>query len=138
VEAPEQPPSLPRPPLNYPVLRAVDSANWRLLLRHRSTSSPGVGLSSVGGPAHAERAVNNATQHALDYFRQTEPSPNEHYQQHEVLVNAHHHRCIAVYSSSQGCHTATGTHMPHGITQCYLPPGRADIPALTPAEAVLD
>ena len=40
-----------------------------------------------------------------------------------------------VYSSSQGCHTATGTHMPHGITQCYLPPGRDDIPALTPAEA---
>jgi len=36
-----------------------------------------------------------------------------------------------VYSSSQGCHTATGTHVPHGITQCYLPPGRADIPALT-------
>jgi len=34
-----------------------------------------------------------------------------------------------------GCHTATGTHMPHGITQCYLPPGRGDIPALTPAEA---
>jgi len=25
--------------------------------------------------------------------------------------------------------------MPHGITQCYLPPGRSDIPALTPAEA---
>ena len=25
--------------------------------------------------------------------------------------------------------------MPHGITQCYLPPGRGDIPALTPAEA---
>jgi len=40
-----------------------------------------------------------------------------------------------VYSSSQGCHTATGTHMPHGITQCYLPPDRGDIPALTPAEA---
>jgi len=40
-----------------------------------------------------------------------------------------------VYSSSQGCHTATGTHMPHGITQFYLPPGRGDIPALTSAEA---
>ena len=40
-----------------------------------------------------------------------------------------------MYSSSQGCHTATGTHMPHGITQCYLPPGRGDIPALNPAEA---
>ena len=25
--------------------------------------------------------------------------------------------------------------MPRGITQCYLPPDRADIPALTPAEA---
>ena len=23
----------------------------------------------------------------------------------------------------------------HGITQCYLPPGRGDVPALTPAEA---
>ena len=23
--------------------------------------------------------------------------------------------------------------MPHGITQCYLPPGRGDIPALTEA-----
>ena len=32
-------------------------------------------------------------------------------------------------------HTATGTHVPHGITQCYLPRGRGDIPALTPAEA---
>ena len=26
-------------------------------------------------------------------------------------------------------HTATGTHMPYGITQCYLPPGRGGIPA---------
>ena len=25
--------------------------------------------------------------------------------------------------------------MPYGITQCYLPPGRGDIPAVTPAEA---
>jgi len=32
-------------------------------------------------------------------------------------------------------HTATGTHVPYGITQCYLPPGRGDIPAFTPAEA---
>ena len=37
-----------------------------------------------------------------------------------------------VYSSLQGCHTATGTHMPYGITQCYLPPVRGDISALTP------
>ena len=28
--------------------------------------------------------------------------------------------------------TATGTHVPYGITQCYLPPGRGDIPAFTP------
>jgi len=33
------------------------------------------------------------------------------------------------------CHTATGTHMPYRITQCYLPPGRGDIPAFTRAEA---
>jgi len=40
---------------------------------------------------------------------------------------------IAVRSLT--CHTATGTHMPHGIAQCYLPPGSADISAFTPAEA---
>jgi len=33
------------------------------------------------------------------------------------------------------CHTITGTHMLYRITQCYLPPGRGDIPAFTPAEA---
>jgi len=33
------------------------------------------------------------------------------------------------------CHTATGTHMPYRITQCYLPPDRGGIPAFTPAEA---
>ena len=31
--------------------------------------------------------------------------------------------------------TATATHVPNGITQYYLLPGRGDIPALTPAEA---
>jgi len=36
---------------------------------------------------------------------------------------------------SQTCHTATGTHMPYGITQCYLPPDRGDLTAFTPAEA---
>ena len=33
------------------------------------------------------------------------------------------------------CHTAAGTHVPHGITQCYLPPDGGDIPAFTRAEA---
>ena len=28
--------------------------------------------------------------------------------------------------------------MPYEITQCYLPPGRGDFPAFTPAEAGLD
>ena len=32
-------------------------------------------------------------------------------------------------------HTATGNHMPYGITQCYLPPGQGDFPAFTPAKA---
>jgi len=35
-------------------------------------------------------------------------------------------------------HAAAGTHKPYGITQCYLPPGRGDIPALTRARLVLD
>ena len=34
-------------------------------------------------------------------------------------------------------HTATGTHVPYGITQCYLPPGRGDIPAFTPIGLLL-
>jgi len=36
-------------------------------------------------------------------------------------------------SLQQLAFTATGTHMPYGITQCYLPPGGGDIPAFTPA-----
>jgi len=40
---------------------------------------------------------------------------------------------IAVRSLT--CHTATGTRMPYRLTQCYLPPGRGDIPTFTPAEA---
>ena len=45
----------------------------------------------------------------------------------------HYYYYIAVCSLT--CHTATGTHMPYRITQCYLPPNRGDIPAVTPAEA---
>ena len=39
---------------------------------------------------------------------------------------------LTEYSSLQTCLTATGTHVPNGITQCYLPPGKYDIPAFTP------
>ena len=41
------------------------------------------------------------------------------------------------HSSSQviaTSHTATATRMPCGITQCYLPPDRGDIPAVTPVK----
>ena len=31
--------------------------------------------------------------------------------------------------------TATGNHMPYGITQCYLPPSSSDFPTFAPAEA---
>jgi len=40
---------------------------------------------------------------------------------------------IAVRSLT--CHTATGTHVPYGIRQCYLPLDRADVPVVTAAEA---
>jgi len=41
------------------------------------------------------------------------------------------------YSSSQSNlpHRYGNSHAVHGITQCYLPPGRGDIPVLTAAEA---
>jgi len=39
------------------------------------------------------------------------------------------------YSSSQHA-SLLWELMPYGITQCYLPPGKGDIPTLTPAEAV--
>ena len=35
---------------------------------------------------------------------------------------------------NQNYHTATGNHMPYGITQYYLPPGSGDFPAFTSAE----
>jgi len=41
-------------------------------------------------------------------------------------------KCIAVRELTI---TATGNHLPYGITQCYLPPGRGGFPAFTPAEA---
>ena len=41
---------------------------------------------------------------------------------------------IAVRSPT--CHNATATHIPYRITQCYPPPDRGDIFALTPTEAV--
>jgi len=41
-------------------------------------------------------------------------------------------KCIAVCINT---YTATANHLPYGITQCYLPPGRGDFPAFTSAEA---
>jgi len=41
-------------------------------------------------------------------------------------------KCIAVCVNT---YTAMGNHLPYGITQCYLPPGRGDFPAFTPDEA---
>ena len=34
--------------------------------------------------------------------------------------------------------TATGNHMPYGITQCYLPPGSGDFPALPKPKLIID
>ena len=46
-----------------------------------------------------------------------------------------------MYSSSQGCHTATGTHMPHGITQSHsvtCHPAEVTFPPLPQPKLVLD
>ena len=52
------------------------------------------------------------------------------------------HECIWGFLSSRYTNfliiiiiIITGTHMPYGITQCYLPPGRGDIPASITAKA---
>ena len=46
---------------------------------------------------------------------------------------------VTGYSSMQQASTlSTGTHMPYGITQCYLPSGRGNIPAFTQPSLVLD
>ena len=34
--------------------------------------------------------------------------------------------------------TVTGNHMAYGITQCYLPPGSGDFPALPQPKLILD
>ena len=53
-----------------------------------------------------------------------------------LVANQVNYTDIATGVSSQDtCLTATGTHMPYGITQYYLPLGKGDIPAFTPAEA---
>ena len=62
---------------------------------------------------------------------------NEQYgtnsQRMHLVTTVNKNTDIAV--SNRNYHTATGNHMPYGITQCYLPPGRYDFPAFTPAEA---
>ena len=49
------------------------------------------------------------------------------YRVHSAVSN----KCIAVRKVATPLRELTC----HGITQCYLPPGRGDIPTLTPAEA---
>ena len=43
-----------------------------------------------------------------------------------------------VYSSSRKCFTATGTHVPYGITQHYLPPAEVTFLPLHQPELILD
>jgi len=43
----------------------------------------------------------------------------------DITVNGNHH-------------TATRNHMPHGITQCYLPPDSGDVPLLPQPKLALD
>ena len=56
---------------------------------------------------------------------------SEQTEQQTLLNHAEVKKGKEAYSSLCYKHrTATGTHVPYGITQCYLPPGRGDIPAL--------
>jgi len=65
--------------------------------------------------------------------RRTDKQMDRHCIITQTLLHKVKYMDIAVRSLT--CHTATGTHMPYKITQCYLPPGRDDILAFNPAEA---
>jgi len=57
----------------------------------------------------------------------------QRYQRNAVKVKKNVIAVLRFSFGKQPVLAATGTHMPYGITQCYLPPGRGDIPALTHA-----
>jgi len=56
---------------------------------------------------------------------------------HEDATKNCRSRGILAYSSFATSLTATGTHMPYWITQCYLPPGGGDIYAFNPSQLQL-
>ena len=51
---------------------------------------------------------------------------------HRTLSKVNAYSCLYLH-----CHTTTGSHVPYGITLCYLPPGSSDISAFTLAKTVL-
>ena len=81
-------------------------------------------------------------------LRRDQPSTDYDQHAHEALQRCSTARSVRAATSvkskvkypdiavrSLTYHTATGTHMPYRITQCYLPPDRGDIPTFTRAEA---
>jgi len=72
--------------------------------------------------------------HSLHPSLQPNNNNNKHQSsRHFQLQGKVNYTDIAVLSLT--CHSTMGTHTPYRITQCYQPPDRGDIPALTPAEA---
>ena len=81
-------------------------------------------------------------------LRRDQPSTDYDQHAHEALQRCSTARSVRAATSvkskvkypdiavrSLTYHTATGTHMPYRITQCYLLPDRGDIPTFTRAEA---
>jgi len=62
-----------------------------------------------------------------------QPRPSRSAATYRSLLKSKVNTDIAV--RNRNYHTATGNHMPYGITQCYLSAGSGDFPAFTPAEA---
>ena len=74
----------------------------------------------------------------ISVYRQSACTPGSAYREHRdylftYLLNSRRKSDIAVRNRNHL--TATGNHRSYGISQCYLPPGRGDFPAFTPAEA---
>ena len=96
-----------------------------ILLKQETVSGSGISWNICKSAPRSRQITTPAPHHSVFTGRMPFLPPN---QQHQSTV----YMDIAVRSLT--CHTATGTCMPYRLTQCYLPPGRGDIPTFTPAE----
>ena len=97
-----------------------------ILLKQETVSGSGISWAICKSAPRSREITTPAPHHSVFYRPDALPV---------AQPTASKHGRLSGYSSSQHTYlSAMGTHMPRLITQCYLPPGRGDIPTLTPAK----